>query len=115
MCDYLAIMASSISSKRAFLLASITISKWCNQLDANIVEALQCLKELIEQDLILRDIASLGNDEQDLDFEDEQLAYQDSTAVKVVGGTNDMSWGAPMPDDGNGTLEAGHNIEIDLE
>ncbi|PCH39190.1 hypothetical protein WOLCODRAFT_59296, partial [Wolfiporia cocos MD-104 SS10] len=43
-CDYLAIMASSVSSERAFSSAGITISKWQNCLCADIVEALQFLK-----------------------------------------------------------------------
>ena len=41
--DYLPIMASSVSSERAFLPAGITISKQCNHLGADIVEALQFL------------------------------------------------------------------------
>ncbi|RXW15922.1 hypothetical protein EST38_g9925 [Candolleomyces aberdarensis] len=50
--DYLAIMASSVSSERAFSAAGITISKCRNSLKADIVEALQVLKSLINSDLI---------------------------------------------------------------
>ncbi|KAJ8503453.1 hypothetical protein ONZ45_g10852 [Pleurotus djamor] len=42
--DYLPIMASSVSSERAFSAAGITLSKRRNRLKADIVEALQFLK-----------------------------------------------------------------------
>ncbi|KDR72396.1 hypothetical protein GALMADRAFT_38445, partial [Galerina marginata CBS 339.88] len=42
--DYLAIMASSVSSERAFSAAEITISKRRDRLRADIIEALQFLK-----------------------------------------------------------------------
>ncbi|KAF4579408.1 hypothetical protein EYR36_001218 [Pleurotus pulmonarius] len=42
--DYLAIMASSVSSERAFLSAGITITKHRNWLKGDVVEALQFLK-----------------------------------------------------------------------
>ena len=50
--DYLAIMGSSVLSERAFLSARITITKRRNGLQADIVEALQFLKCLIQKDLI---------------------------------------------------------------
>ncbi|KAJ7923871.1 ribonuclease H-like domain-containing protein [Mycena leptocephala] len=53
--DYLAIMASSVSSERAFSSAGITISKRRNRLKGNIVEALQCLKCFIRKDLLFRE------------------------------------------------------------
>jgi hypothetical protein len=52
--DYLAIMASSVSSERAFSSAGITISKRRNCLKGDIVEALQCLKCMIHKNLIFR-------------------------------------------------------------
>ena len=66
-CDYLAIMASSVSSERAFSSAGITICKWHNRLDADIVESLQCLKSFIHQDLMVRDVFSIADEEQELD------------------------------------------------
>lgn len=42
--DYLAIMASSVSSERAFSSAGITITKRRNRLKGDIMEALQFLK-----------------------------------------------------------------------
>ena len=50
--DYLAIMASSVSSERAFSSAGITISKRRNLLKPELVEALQCMKCLIRRDLL---------------------------------------------------------------
>ena len=50
--DHLAIMASSVSSERAFSSAGITISKRRNRLKGDIVEALQFLKCLIHRDLV---------------------------------------------------------------
>ena len=56
--DYLPIMASSVSSKRAFLSAGITISKRRNRMKGNIVEAFQCLKLLYRNDLIFREVVT---------------------------------------------------------
>lgn len=53
--DYLAIMATSVSSERAFSSSAITITKRRNRLNGDIVEALQCLKCLIRRDLLFRE------------------------------------------------------------
>ena len=45
-------MGSSVLSERAFSSAGITISKCCNWLQADVVEALQFLKCLIQKELI---------------------------------------------------------------
>jgi hypothetical protein len=50
--DYLAIMASSVSSERVFSSAGIIISKRRNRLKGDIVEALQFLKCIIRRDLL---------------------------------------------------------------
>jgi hypothetical protein len=42
--DYLSVMASSVSSERAFSQGGITISKRRSSLKGDIVEALQCIK-----------------------------------------------------------------------
>ena len=104
-------MASSISSERAFSSAGITICKWCNCLNADIVEALQCLKSLLQQDLMVREVSTLANKEQDLDYADDQPINQDNTAMEVVEADNELSWGAPIPDDS--TPDAG-DTDIDL-
>lgn len=54
--DYLSIMASSVSSKRVFSSAGITISKHHNQLKGDIVKALQGLKCMIRHDLLFREL-----------------------------------------------------------
>ncbi|PSR76351.1 hypothetical protein PHLCEN_2v1847 [Hermanssonia centrifuga] len=50
--DYLSIMATSVSSERAFSQGGITVSKRRNRLKGDVVEALQCLKCAIRQDLL---------------------------------------------------------------
>ena len=80
----MAIMASSVSSKRAFLSTGITISKQCNCLDADIVEALQCLKSFIYEDIMVREFATVAEEEEDMDYLDEQLANQDLTTSNAV-------------------------------
>ena len=57
--DYLSVMATSVSSERAFSSAGITISKRRNRLKGDIVEALQCLKCLIRHDLLFREDPSV--------------------------------------------------------
>jgi hypothetical protein len=67
--DYLAIMASSVLSERAFSSAGITISKRRNRLKADIVEALQFLKCMIRRDIIFRETPSASTeDEDEFDF-----------------------------------------------
>ena len=53
--DFLAIMATSVSSERAFSAAGITISKRRNRLRGDIVEALQFLKCSYKRDLLFRE------------------------------------------------------------
>ncbi|KAJ6611037.1 hypothetical protein B0H10DRAFT_2058212 [Mycena sp. CBHHK59/15] len=64
-------MSSSVSSKRAFSSAGITISKRRNWLKADIVEALQAPKCMICCDLLFRKSALVDdtgcNDEEDAD------------------------------------------------
>ena len=64
-------MASSVSSKRAFSSARITISKRRNRLDGNIIEALQCLKSFIHEDIMVRDLNMVAEEEVELDKVDE--------------------------------------------
>ena len=54
----LPIMASSVSSERAFSSTGITITKRRNRLKPDIVEALQFLKCLYHHDLLFREEAS---------------------------------------------------------
>ncbi|KIK79585.1 hypothetical protein PAXRUDRAFT_64478, partial [Paxillus rubicundulus Ve08.2h10] len=41
--NYLSIMATSVSSERAFSAAALTITKCCNHLKGDVVEAIQVL------------------------------------------------------------------------
>ena len=57
--DYLAIAATSVLSEQAFSSAGITISKQHSCLKADVVEALQCMKSLIRQDIMFREDPSV--------------------------------------------------------
>ena len=48
-------MASSVSSKRSFSQGGITITKLRSRLKGDIVEALQCLKCAIKNDILLQE------------------------------------------------------------
>ena len=50
-------MSSSVLSEHAFSQGGITISKCCNHLKGNIVEALQCIKCAIQHDFLFREPA----------------------------------------------------------
>jgi hypothetical protein len=56
--DFLSVMASSVSSERAFSSAGITISKRRNSLNAVTVEALQFLKCMYRRELNFREFLS---------------------------------------------------------
>ena len=77
-------MASSVSSERAFSSAGITICKRRNRLDSDIVEALQCLKSFIQQDLMVREFVSVADEEAELDYLDTQPTNQDQTTSEAV-------------------------------
>ncbi|KAF5318361.1 hypothetical protein D9611_014218 [Ephemerocybe angulata] len=80
--DYLAIMASSVSSERAFSQAGITISKRRNRLKADIVEALQILKSVLNTGLIFRehDATVDWEFENELEEDDNDPAWVDVDA-----------------------------------
>lgn len=67
--DYLPVMASSVSSERAFSSAGITISKRRNRLKRDIVEALQCLKCMYHNDLIFREVVTAEEEVNDMERE----------------------------------------------
>jgi hypothetical protein len=83
-CDYLAVMASLVSSERAFSSAGITICKRRNHLNSDIVEALQCLKSFIQQDLMVRNFITVAEEEAEMDYVDEQPNNQDKTTSEAV-------------------------------
>jgi hypothetical protein len=107
-------MASSVSSERAFSSAGITICKRRNRLDGDIVEALQVLKSLIHQDLMVRDVRSIADEEAELDLADELPANQDCTTLEVVDAANDLTLEGAS-DEGNDVADVGgDDTEIDL-
>ena len=85
-------MASSVSSESAFSAAGITISKRRNWLEGDIVEALQCLKSFIHQDLIFREVVSATQEEEDLDVADQDPANHEANASEVVRDGEGWSW-----------------------
>ena len=85
-------MASSVSSESTFSAAGITISKHRNRLEGDIIEALQCLKSFIHQDLIFRDVISATQEEEDLNLADQDPANHEANASEVVCDGDDWSW-----------------------
>jgi hypothetical protein len=63
-------MASSVASEWVFSSAGIMISA-CNHLNADIVEAIQCLKSLNSEDLMLRVLPNITNEEKLWDNTDQ--------------------------------------------
>lgn len=85
--DYLSIMATSVSSERAFSSAGITISKRRNRLKADIVEALQCVKCFIRRDLLFREDPSVLSE---VDTGSSKPASADSEEPEATNG--EVSW-----------------------
>ena len=85
-------MASSIASEHTFSSAGITICKCHNWLGGNIVEALQCIKSFLHQDLMVRVFPSMADEETLLDDADNQPANQEGTASKAVRAVEDWTW-----------------------
>ena len=109
--DYLAVMASSVASERAFSSAGITISKRRNCLDADIIEVLQCIKSLIQQDLMTRVFPTLANEEIALDLADSQPTNQGGSASEAVRDAEDWTWEAVVEDFG---ADDGEDAEDDV-
>ncbi|KIJ26340.1 hypothetical protein M422DRAFT_272627 [Sphaerobolus stellatus SS14] len=83
--DYLPIMASSVSSERAFSAAGITIIKHHNQLKGDIVESLQVLKCAIRKELLVK--APMPSSALEKELEEEEAVEMDDgrwEAAKVV-------------------------------
>ena len=71
--DYLAIMASSVSSEHAFLLAALTITKHRYRLKGDVVEALQVMKCLLHKELVFRETGPSSTTENSHEKKDEAL------------------------------------------
>ena len=71
--DYLAIMASSISSERAFSSAALTITKRQNRLKGDVVKALQVMKCLLHHKLVFREPGPSSTTENLCEKHDDEL------------------------------------------
>lgn len=95
--DFLAIMASSVSSEHAFSAAGITISKHRNRLKGDIVEALQFLKCLQHKNSLFQESFTTADE---LDMEKEEcngrLVAEEDRSLLV---TDELGW--IVLDDGN--------------
>ena len=99
-------MASSVASERAFSSAGITICKRRNGLEGDIVEALQCLKSLIQQDLMSSVFPSVADEEALLDEADNQPTNQEGSASDAVKEAEDWTWDAIVEEvDGDGDAD----------
>ena len=95
-------MASSVASERAFSLAGITICKHHNHLEGDIIEALQCLKSLIQQDLMMSAFPSVADEEALLDEADNKPTNQEGSASNAVKEVDDWTWDVIIEEvDGN--------------
>ena len=104
-------MASSVASERAFSSAGITISKHRNHLNADIIEALQCIKSLIQQDLMTRVFPTLADEEITLDLADSQPTNQGGSASEVVREAEDWTWDMVVEEAG---ADDGKDAEDDI-
>ena len=57
-----------------------------------VVEALQCLKSFIHQDLIFQEVVSTMQEEHDFDLADEDPANHEANASDIVCNEEDWSW-----------------------
>ena len=84
--DMLPIMASSVSSERAFSSAGITISKRRNRLKPDVVEALQFLKCSYHHNLLFREEASTHVEIEELeDYDVEEVSDKSAEKKEKVG------------------------------
>ena len=90
-------MALSVSSEWAFSGARITISKWCNQLQGDIVEALKYIKCLLHQDLLFHEVLNVAQVENEL--EGFVIDEEPGKAVDAVFKGDEFSWDSLLIDD----------------
>jgi hypothetical protein len=77
---------TSVSSERAFSSAGITISKRRNCLKGDVVETLQCLKCMIQKNLIFRQDPALTISQEIMDLEDlSEIELKPESSYSIVG------------------------------
>ena len=91
-------MSSSVSSKCAFSQGGITINRWRNRLKGDIVEALQCVKCAIRQDLLFPEPAPSSTLEVGFSEDDNDGGEGCETAE----GWDDLLMDFEIEDDGSG-------------
>jgi hypothetical protein len=106
------------SLERASLLkfssAGITISKRRNQLDGDIVEALQCLKAL-PQNFSSQVVPNVLEEETLMDSTDLQPANQEGSASEIVEGAEEWTWEEVIAEEGlAGSDNAGDNEDFEM-
>ena len=92
--DYITIMASSISSEYTFSAAGITISKCCNWLQGDIVEAIKVNKSLKHHNLLFHKVLNMEQVERDL--EDAVIDEVVGESAKAVLLSDQFSWDDDM-------------------
>ena len=110
--DYLSIMASSVSSERAFSQGGITISKRRSRLKGDIVEALQCVKCALRNDLLFREPgpSSLG------EFETDELEMEMVSGEAADGdGTDEQGWDDLLLEEADDDLESDDEMDSDSD
>ena len=96
--DYLTVMASSVSSERAFSSAGITVSKRRNRLKGDIVEALQCMKMVYRGDLLFREVPLTKELEKDLEDLEPYVPGEEDDWEDMDGG-EEFTWDSLVIDD----------------
>src|SRR5258707_13272166 len=89
-------MASSVSSERAFSAAGITLSKRRKRLKGDIVEALECLKCLLQRDIIFREVVTAADLEKELESVDVDGGT--GSSAEIVAETNEFCWDRLLDD-----------------
>lgn len=96
-------MATSVSSERAFSQGGITISKRRNRLKADIVEALQCVKCAIRNDLLFKEPDPSLVVEQELtsgaELDDSTESLTNNTISSTPSPTKDTPWDIVFDDE----------------
>lgn len=94
-------MAASVSSERAFSQGGITISKHRNRLKGDIVEALQCVKCSLRNDLLFREPGPSSLTEVELDESEMEVETRSVDADEVTVEEEGFDWMFLEEDDDN--------------
>lgn len=100
--DYLAIMASSGSSERAFSSAGLTITRLRSRLQGDIVEALQGLKAVLRSDFVMRDPEPSSLLEEQMILNSEAEGEDDTHADFMPGGGSGENMLIEVESEGDG-------------